>query len=93
MHAGSLGPVELVLILTIVVLIFGASKLTQVGGALGKSVKDFKRETSSEDGAAPTPTSGVARSHSSEPLTGSTPGVQTDGRTPATVIEYKPGDR
>lgn len=43
-----LGPIELLLILAVVVLIFGAGKLADVGGALGKSIKEF-RKASSDD--------------------------------------------
>lgn len=39
----ALGPVELVIVLFIVLLIFGAGKLPQIGDALGKSIKNFKR--------------------------------------------------
>ncbi len=44
-----LGPLELVLILIIVLLIFGAGKLPQIGDALGKSIKNFKRAASAQD--------------------------------------------
>ena len=37
-----LGPGELGIILVIVVVIFGAGKLAQVGGALRQSVREFK---------------------------------------------------
>lgn len=43
-----LGPMELFLILIIVLVIFGAGKLPQIGDALGKSIRNFKR---SSDGA------------------------------------------
>ena len=39
---GVLQPMHLLLILAIVVIVFGAGKLGQVGGALGKSVREFK---------------------------------------------------
>ncbi len=39
---GGLGITELVLILLIVLLVFGAGKLPQIGEALGKSIKSFK---------------------------------------------------
>jgi sec-independent protein translocase protein TatA len=35
---------ELLVILVIVLVIFGAGKLRGVGGAIGKSVRDFKEE-------------------------------------------------
>ena len=38
----NLGPTELIIILIIVILIFGAGKIATVGGALGKGVKDFR---------------------------------------------------
>jgi len=37
-----LGPLELVVILVIVLLIFGVGKLPQIGSALGKTMKAFK---------------------------------------------------
>ncbi len=41
---GTIGTPELLIILFILVLIFGASKLPQLGGALGKTIKNFKSE-------------------------------------------------
>ena len=38
----SLGTPELLIILLIVIAVFGAGKLANLGGALGKGVKDFK---------------------------------------------------
>jgi sec-independent protein translocase protein TatA len=43
------GPTELILILAIVVLIFGAGRLAEVGGALGRSVREFRRATDGDD--------------------------------------------
>ena len=37
-----IGPLELVIILLIVVAIFGAGKLANLGGSVGKAVKDFR---------------------------------------------------
>ncbi len=39
---GGLGVTELILILLIVLLVFGAGKLPQIGDALGKSIRNFK---------------------------------------------------
>ena len=39
----SLGPAELLMILCIIVLIFGAGKLSSVGSALGMSIRDFRK--------------------------------------------------
>jgi sec-independent protein translocase protein TatA len=44
-----LGFGELIILLIIVLLVFGAGKLPQIGDALGKSIKNFKRASSSQD--------------------------------------------
>ena len=49
MGIGLLQPMHLLLILVIVLVVFGAGKLSQIGGALGQSVKDFKETVNSED--------------------------------------------
>ncbi|MEE2779266.1 MAG: twin-arginine translocase TatA/TatE family subunit [Myxococcota bacterium] len=49
---GGLGPVELIIILVIVLLIFGPMKLPQIGDALGKSVRSFRKGVS-DKGEAP----------------------------------------
>ena len=48
---GGLGPVELIIILVIVLLIFGPMKLPQIGDALGKSVKSFRSAISGKEDA------------------------------------------
>ena len=40
---------ELIIILLIVLLIFGAGKLPAIGDALGRSIKNFRRATSGKD--------------------------------------------
>ena len=37
-----LGATEIILIIILVLVLFGGGKLAGVGGALGKSIKDFK---------------------------------------------------
>ncbi|HEV8321413.1 MAG TPA: twin-arginine translocase TatA/TatE family subunit [Myxococcota bacterium] len=43
------GATELIIILVIVLVLFGAGKLPQVGEALGKGIRNFKRSASGED--------------------------------------------
>ncbi|MFP3896090.1 MAG: twin-arginine translocase TatA/TatE family subunit [Anaerolineales bacterium] len=44
----NLGVTELIIILIIVIAIFGAGKLSSLGGAVGKTVKEFRREVNPE---------------------------------------------
>lgn len=44
-----LGPVELVIILALVVIVFGAGKMSDMGSALGKSIKEFRTSVRSAD--------------------------------------------
>ncbi|HZS12262.1 MAG TPA: twin-arginine translocase TatA/TatE family subunit [Nitrospirales bacterium] len=46
---GSLGIMELTLILFIVLIIFGAGKLPQLGEGLGKAIKGFKKSVHEAD--------------------------------------------
>ena len=43
---GRIGPFELILILCIALIIFGPSKLPQVGHSLGEAIKEFRKGTS-----------------------------------------------
>ena len=43
-----LGPMELLIILVIIVLVFGASRIGEIGGALGKTVREFRKELKDE---------------------------------------------
>lgn len=54
-----IGPMELVIILVIVLLIFGAGKLPQIGSALGKSMREF-RKAKEEPEEKPAPSSSIA---------------------------------
>jgi sec-independent protein translocase protein TatA len=46
---GSIGFTELILILMIVLIIFGAGKLPQLGEGLGKAIKGFKKSVNEAD--------------------------------------------
>jgi len=49
------GVTELVLILVIILVIFGAGKLPEIGAGLGKGIKNFKKATTGEDEIDVTP--------------------------------------
>ena len=48
----NLGPVELGIILVIVVMVFGVGRLPEVGGAVGKTIKEFRNNMGSGKSAA-----------------------------------------
>jgi sec-independent protein translocase protein TatA len=53
---------DLLIVLLIALVIFGPRKLPEIGGALGKSIRDFKRTTSElTDVLQPTPTTRAPR--------------------------------
>ncbi len=64
------GPVELILLLVVVLIIFGAGKLPEIGGAMGKGIRAFKRgqeglqdrDTEDEDGDAKSGSKASAKS-------------------------------
>jgi len=62
-----LGMGELLVILVIVIVIFGAGKLPQIGDALGRSIKNFKRASAGKDEIDVSPKQGeIADSAKSE---------------------------
>jgi sec-independent protein translocase protein TatA len=44
-----LGMPELIVILVIIVIIFGAGKLPEIGSGIGKGIKNFKQATRDEE--------------------------------------------
>ena len=44
-----LGMPELIVILVIIVIIFGAGKLPEIGSGIGKGIKNFKKATQDEE--------------------------------------------
>ncbi|MEE8347189.1 MAG: twin-arginine translocase TatA/TatE family subunit [Dehalococcoidia bacterium] len=40
----SLGPAELLIIFAIVVVLFGASRIGDIGGSIGRGIREFRRE-------------------------------------------------
>jgi sec-independent protein translocase protein TatA len=58
---------ELVLILVIVVVVFGATKLPQLGDGLGKAIKNFKRAVNSQNEIDVSPGTGKDDKSGDEP--------------------------
>jgi len=45
------GPMELIIVLVVVLIIFGVGRLPEIGGAMGKAIKEFRstQKTDSEN--------------------------------------------
>ena len=52
---GGLGVPELLIILVIVIVVFGASRIADLGGAMGKGIREFRRGVRDDDQAPPPP--------------------------------------
>ncbi len=46
---GPVGPTELILIILIIVIIFGARKLPELGKSLGEGIKNFRKSITSKE--------------------------------------------
>jgi TatA/E family protein of Tat protein translocase len=93
---GTMGISELIIILVIVLIIFGAGKLPQIGEGVGKALKGFKKEVNE------IPPSEVVQPETNQPapmqvqstVQGSPGPVMTPGQTPAALkptAPYTPG--
>jgi sec-independent protein translocase protein TatA len=57
------GPLELLIILAIVVVLFGASRIGDIGKGLGRGIQEFRKElrdATQDDDAKPADTTAVA---------------------------------
>ena len=69
---GSLGWQELLIILVILALLFGASRVAGLGGALGKGIREFRKEARGEDeGGDDTGAGGASSGGGDAPASGS----------------------
>lgn len=46
---GNIGPMELFIILVIVLVVFGAKRVPEIGASIGKGIREFKRNISDMD--------------------------------------------
>ena len=44
-----LGPFELIIILVIVIIIFGVGRLPEIGGAVGKAIREFRDSSTGDE--------------------------------------------
>ena len=71
-----LGPMELVIILLVLVMLFGATRLKDLGGSLGQGIKEFRSAVKEEDEEAPPPPAAPGTEASAAPAAGSTNGSE-----------------
>ena len=75
---------ELVLILIVLLVIVGGTKLPQLGDGLGKAIKNFKRASTAPGAIDVTPRTGVAGAASEAKESTSAPGSEdVSGTKPA----------
>lgn len=63
---GAPGFWELIIILLIVLVIFGAKKLPEIGGGLGRAISNFKKATNEPDEIDVTPKKSQAQEEKKE---------------------------
>ena len=80
---GSIGITELVLILVIVLIIFGAGKLPQLGEGLGKAIKGFKKSVHEADAIEADAQAQVAAAPPQQPAAIAPPAAAPSAATPA----------
>ncbi len=80
----TIGAPELIIILLIVILLFGAGKVGKLGKELGSSVKEFRRAVRDED-EQPAPATGLKTTVAAPPPAPEAPAPETEAThsTPA----------
>ena len=75
----SFGPMELILILVIIFIFFGVGKLPQVGDAMGKAIRAFKKGQAGENEQPPAEMKAETTAKSTEKKTASS--TKTNDKT------------
>lgn len=68
-----LGAPELILIVIVIALVFGVGKLADIGGVLGRSIREFRRELREE--SAPQVTEKTSQTSAAPAQSSDTPGA------------------
>jgi sec-independent protein translocase protein TatA len=83
----NLGPTELIVILVIVLIIFGAGRLPQVFSSLGKGVREFREASEGHETTTTTTTEATTSGVPTAPTTA--PPAATSSETIVTTQETK----
>jgi sec-independent protein translocase protein TatA len=92
----NIGPVELIIILVIALIVIGPGRLPDVGSALGKSIREFRKASSDVTEATrldqPATPSSAASAPPPQPnsVTPTAPAVPAPVETPATPSDDEP---
>ena len=62
MFLKGIGVPELLIIMVILVLVFGAGRLADIGGAMGKSIREFRRSVKDDEAPETSETSADSKS-------------------------------
>ncbi len=73
---GPFGLPELAINAFIVILVFGVGRLPEVGGAIGKSIREFRKSTKDDDAASPATMESTASTE--PPAAATSPGAASD---------------
>ena len=63
----NLGPTELIIILVIVLIVFGVGRLPEIGGALGKSIREFRQSSGGDEAKKDQPKEGAEGDNTQKP--------------------------
>jgi sec-independent protein translocase protein TatA len=82
MFGGKIGAPEIILILVVIILLFGAKKLPDMARSLGKSARILKSEAKAmkEEGKTSTPASGTTEQSSAQRTIQAAPGDVSSSR-------------
>jgi sec-independent protein translocase protein TatA len=75
----NLGFSELIIVLLIIVVVFGSTKLPQLGDGLGRAIKNFKRAVTNQNEIEVSPKKGEVSEN--EAPAGATPSVDKSSKT------------
>ena len=84
MNFGNMGFMEILLILVVVLLLFGAKRIPEIAQSMGKGIREFKKSVSDVDRAVREPErdSRLDRGYESDRLENSAHETQTEAERP-----------
>ena len=81
-----LGPLELGLIIVVLIMLFGAQRLSDVGGSLGKGIKEFRKNIKDDEEEAKPAEPAQSTTVSAAPSVAPPPVASTNGNANPSVV-------